>query len=159
MKGFIYVPLTGSYIKFEDDRGYLVDIKPQEEKSAEYVPVELSGRFEPLMVYRGSSEKSVSITMNLYFSDPAKLEDTVDRLRSLLYPIRKGKVYLPPPVVIFVWGKSIKFRGIVQSFNADYSDSVYNVDNGLAYNAQVSLTLIEQRDKPAHFRRVWDGKA
>ncbi len=159
MKGFIYVPSKGAYIKFENDRGQLIDIQPQEQKSANYSPVELKGRFEPLMVYEGSSEKSVSFDMKLYFLDGERLENTVDRIRSLVYPVRKRRLYFPPPVAIFVWGKAIKFRGVVQDFSVNYADSVYDVKKGYAYTAQVSLTLIEQRGKPAYFDRVWEGRA
>ncbi len=159
MRGFLYVPSKGAYIKFENDRGQLIDIQPQEQKSANYSPLELRGRFEPLMVYEGSSEKSVSFDMRLYFLDGEELENTVDKIRSLVYPVRKGKLHLPPPVVIFVWGKTIKFRGVVQDFGVSYADSVYDVKKGYAYTAQVSLTLIEQRDKPAHFDKVWEGSA
>ena len=159
MKGFLYVPSKGAYIKFENDRGQLIDIQPQEQKSANYSPLELRGRFEPLMVYEGSSEKSVDFEMKLYFLEGKKLENAVNRIRSLVYPVRKQGLYLPPPVVIFVWGKAIKFRGVVQDFSVSYVDSVYDVKKGYAYTAQVSLTLIEQRDKPAHFDRVWEGRA
>lgn len=159
MKGFLYVPSKGAYLKFENDRGQLVDIKPQESKSAQYSPIELKGRFEPLMVYEGSSERTVSFEMNLYFSDPEKLETFIDRLRSLVYPVRRRGFYFPPPSVIFVWGDAIKFRGVVQEFNVSYAESIYNIEKGLAYNVTVSMTIVEQRDKPAHFDLVWEEKA
>lgn len=158
MKGFLYIPAMGSYIKFEDDRGVLVDVKPQDEKSAEYIPIEIIGRFEPLLVYQGSSERLITITMSLYFGNPDKLRALVNRLRSLVYPVRRKGSYTMPPVVILRWGNNIKVRGVVRDISINYENSVYDTAQNAPYNVDISMTIVEQNSVPVSFQKVWSLK-
>mgnify|MGYP001773441485 CR=1 FL=1 len=155
MKGYILNLNTKKRIEFKDSTNQIVMLNDvREVKIANYFTEQTLGRSEDYMVFSHSSSTEITFHLGFWFNEPEKTKEIKDKFKSLLYPIKKGNIPIPPPPILLVWGNLYNVRGVVKSFQAVPNDR-YNLSKQLPYGIDIFLEIVEVNIQPKYHGDLW----
>lgn len=132
-------------------------------KSAQYDEAEILGRSSPLLGYRVSGSKTMSITVRLvadgtHIKTTQQIKRYAKILESSVYPYYSGGGIKPPDIVIIKVENIIKLFGVITSVSvAVPNESPWDMDNGLPYMLDITLEFTEVRNIPLSAPEVRRG--
>jgi hypothetical protein len=129
--------------------------KLQEQSSVAYTDVNILGRSAPIVVYSSTGSRTVTVTLHITAESNAKKEviDEVAWLQALKYPTYTRVTMLPPPIVLLSFGGFMSIRGVVETVNPTWGDSLTAKNEPLHAEVEVSVKEVVKTPYGADYVR------